>query len=75
MICEIPQLGGPSIWLEASILLPGEMSIDVFYLNSSAQPYVDAVVTDLERAVMSDPLIKSIEQRTWRETPGYSKIK
>jgi hypothetical protein len=51
------------------------VSIDVFYLNSSAKPYVDAVVTDFESGIISDPLIKSIEQRTWRETPGYSKIK
>ena len=35
MRCEIPHLGGASIWVEASILFPGEMSIDVFYFNDS----------------------------------------
>lgn len=75
--CEIPQLGGggASIWLEASLLLPGEMSI-TFFRFDSGKAFVDRVIADLEGTIVSDPLLESIEQRSWRMTPpGYFKIK
>jgi hypothetical protein len=53
------------------ILAPGEMSIDVYYEWPSvevsvAKPKIDRVLANLEASIKGDPLVKSVDQSTWR---------